>query len=120
MKSAILAIATVVALAGCETTPISELSFKQKQVVVAKIVDTCKPYKSKGKELWRQCIDHEGRREIATRNRNRENVHQFAQAMAQGMQAYSDAQAQQAQAYAARNISCNTTFYGNMASTNCF
>lgn len=120
MKTAIALLCAAAVLSGCETTPINELSYKQVQAVAGKIAATCAPYKAQGKRTYQGCIDQEINREIATRERNRQRMQDVAQGLAKGMKNMSDAYGQQAQAYAARNRYCNTTFYGNMASTNCF
>ncbi len=88
MKNRLPVAAAAVALTGCETTPIDQMSFKQLQNVAAKIETTRQRYR-KSQRAYKLCINRETDREVATRIENRRRAREFA-AAAQGMHAMSD------------------------------
>lgn len=121
MHKKLCAIALLAALAGCETTPIDRLSYGQERVVATKIAASCMPYKREGDAVFNNCINHEARREVATREHNRQAARAFFTALGEASQQYSEQQARRAEAFSRSNnsIHCHSYSMGNSVNTDC-
>lgn len=113
----VLVVAGVLGLAGCNSTPVSELSYPEVQAIAKRIDQTCLkeggPANSQGYNL---CIRHYVQREHATRASNRQRQQAFAQALGEAGQNYS----RQQQAIANRRVNCTSNAIGTTVYTNCY
>lgn len=75
---AVLVLAAI-ALAGCQSTPVQELSYTQRQVLAKQIAIRCaeQGYPD-GNPQQRECIAHEVNREVALRQHNERRRMQLA------------------------------------------
>ena len=102
-------------LGGCQTTPIEEMSYKEKRALAGVLVDRCiQQGYSKDQSSMRECVHAEYDREQAVRKRNREDMAQSGQALAAGFNSYGEAMRQRP------TISCTSNSYGTQTVfTNC-
>lgn len=118
-----IGLAALTVLSGCNTTPVSQLTYPEVQQIAKRIGDTCEreggKVNSRGYNL---CVQHYAQREHAVRAENRERQRRFGQAMS----AASDNFARQQQMNAAiaagnRPINCTSTpTAAGTIRTNCY
>jgi hypothetical protein len=111
----ILVIAAVAAVAGCQTKPVSEMSYSELMATSREIQQRCEAqgaiHPSPEFEL---CIKQEVRREHATRASNRARAQAFGEALAEGSQQFG------ASVSASRPVNCTSNRVGTSVYTNCF
>lgn len=119
-----LVVAALLPLAACQTKPIAEMGYSERQALANQIIDRCLaqgvPLQSRQMEA---CLKAEVQSEHATRSRNLERRQRFADGLGQvgeDMQRQADRQALMNAATARRNVSCTSTGYGSIVRTNCY
>lgn len=113
----------LLALAGCNTTPVEELSYPEVRAIAERITKQCYveggPSGSPG---YQMCVRHYVQREHATRAANRDRQARVGQAMAQASDNFArQQQANAAIAAANRPVNCTSTMTpANTVRTNCY
>lgn len=122
MKQA-AAMALVLALAGCQTKPVDEMSYTEVKQLAGQIVDRCvaQGIKENTREMT-ACSQQEARREVVTRQRMRQRQRAMGAALAQGLGDYSQQQQRNAAIAAAnRPVNCTSQLTpANTVRTSCY
>lgn len=113
----------LLALAGCQTQPVHEMSYSQQQEWAKSIVQTCHDQGIANDQL-EDCVRAEAIRDTAIRQRNAQNQARARMAISQGMAQHGQNLQRQAainSASMSRSVNCRTRPMGaGTYSTSCY
>ena len=102
-------------LGGCQTTkPPNEMSYVELKQYAASLVERCKQEGAKPGAETQACVNQEARADEAKRTKSDQQRRAFGLALANASRAYGNS------LQANRPVTCNTSRYGNYATTRCY
>lgn len=107
-------VACAIALAGCETKSVDEMSYTEVKQYAGELMERCRAQGAAAGNEMQMCINQEARADEMKRRKAIQTRRQIGAAIAAGADGY--ARGSQAN----RSVNCTSTGYGNTVRTTCY